>query len=96
MIYLYLVNYAGSHPDLVIMAINTFNKDCKHVNPKVRGLAIRHLCSLGFNGSYEYLTPVIIEGLKDLDGYVKKAAILGCVKLYYINPGLVKSLIFTT
>ena len=28
MIYLYLTTYAKSHPDLAIMAINTFRKDC--------------------------------------------------------------------
>lgn len=28
MIYLYLTTYAESHPDLAIMAISTFQKDC--------------------------------------------------------------------
>lgn len=28
MIYLYLTTYAESHPELAIMAINTFKKDC--------------------------------------------------------------------
>ena len=30
MIYLYLTTYAESHSELAIMAINTFQKDCKH------------------------------------------------------------------
>ena len=92
MIYMYLVNYAESHPDLAIMAISTFQKDCKYPDPKIRGLALRNLCSLRFNGSFEYLQPAILEALGDLDPYVKKTAIMGCVKLFYIQPEIVKGI----
>lgn len=46
MIYLYLINYAEQNQDLVILAINTFLMDCKSPNHKIRGLALRSLCSL--------------------------------------------------
>jgi AP-4 complex subunit beta-1 len=59
MIYLYLTTYAESHPELAIMAINTFKKDCQHVDSKIRGLALRNLCSLRFSGAYEYMLPCI-------------------------------------
>ena len=66
------------------MAINTFLKDCNHKDAKIRGLALRSLCSLRFNGSFEYLLPAILEALKDLDPYVRKTAITGCVKVFYM------------
>ena len=90
MIYLYLGNYAETNPDLAIMAINTFLKDFKHQDPKIRGLALRSLCHLKFDGLYEYLQPAIIESLRDMDPYVKKTGILGTVKLFYMKPDIIK------
>ena len=59
MIYLYLTNYAEANPESAVMAINTFLKDCNHKEGKIRGLALRSLCSLRFSGSFEYLMPAI-------------------------------------
>ena len=84
MIYLYLTNYADQNPESAIMAINTFLKDCSHKDWKIRGLALRSLCSLRFAASFEYLLPAILEGLKDLDPYVRKTAVIGCIKVYYM------------
>ena len=41
LVYLYLMNYAKSQPDLAIMAVNTFVKDCDDPNPLIRALAVR-------------------------------------------------------
>ena len=84
MIYLYLTNYADQNPESAIMAINTFLKDCSHKDGKIRGLALRSLCSLRFAASFEYLLPAILEGLKDLDPYVRKTAVIGCIKVNYM------------
>eukprot|EP01017_Pseudomicrothorax_dubius_P016527 TRINITY_DN1875_c0_g2_i3.p1 TRINITY_DN1875_c0_g2~~TRINITY_DN1875_c0_g2_i3.p1 ORF type:complete len:803 (-),score=273.94 TRINITY_DN1875_c0_g2_i3:134-2542(-) len=91
MIYLYLANYAESNASLAIMAINTYLKDCKAADGKTRGLALRSLCSLRFSGAYEYLQPAILEGMRDLDSYVRKTAIMGCVKVYHMNPSLIRN-----
>lgn len=82
MIYQYLINYAEKNSTLVVMAINTFLMDCKSGNGKIRGLALRSLCSLNFEGVADYTMTPISEGLDDLDPYVKKTAIIGCVKMY--------------
>lgn len=55
MIYLYLTNYADQNQELAILAINTFFMDLKGPNPKIRGLALRSLCSLKFDGVGEYM-----------------------------------------
>lgn len=34
LVYLYLINYAKSQPDLVILAVNTFVKVCENFNTK--------------------------------------------------------------
>ncbi|CAD8087395.1 unnamed protein product [Paramecium primaurelia] len=86
MIYLYLTTYAEQNKDLAFMAISTFQKDCKHSDPKIRGFALRNLCSLRFSGAIEYLMPAIRESLSDIDPYVRKTAIMGCVKVYYMQP----------
>ncbi len=41
LVYLYLMNYAKSQPEMAIMAVNTFVKDCEDPNPLIRALAVR-------------------------------------------------------
>lgn len=91
MIYLYLVSCAESNADLAIMAVNTFITDCKPSNSdnRIRGLALRSLCSMRFPGVTEYLIPAITDSLVDPDPYVRRTAIIGLVKLYRINATLV-------
>lgn len=95
MIYLYLTTYAESNKDLAFMAISTFQKDCKHADPKIRGFALRNLCSLRFAGAFEFLMPAIREALTDIDAYVRKTAIMGCVKVFYMQADSI-SILFTS
>ena len=62
MIYLYLTNYAEQNQELAILAINTFLMDLKGQNTKIRGLALRSLCSLKFEGVSEYVQQAIDIG----------------------------------
>ncbi len=84
MIYLYLVTYAEKNQELAILAINAFLMDFKDRNGKVRGYALRSLCSMGFEGVESYMEPLILEGLNDNDAYVRKTAIIGCIKYYHL------------
>ena len=64
------------------MAINTFLKDIKsNPDPKVRGLALRSLCSLRVESTFEYLHGAVTDGLNDADAYVRRTAIIGALKL---------------
>ncbi|CAE7243699.1 BETAA-AD [Symbiodinium natans] len=89
MVYLYLVNYAESNSDLAILAINTLQKDCRDDDPMIRGLALRSLCSLSLANMVEYLQPAVQRALEDVNGYVRKTAVIGVVKLFYISPSVV-------
>ncbi|CEM20466.1 unnamed protein product [Vitrella brassicaformis CCMP3155] len=90
MIYLYLANYAESNSELAILAVNTLQKDCRDEDPTIRGLALRSLCSLRLTNMVEYLEAAIRRGLNDHNGYVRKTAVVGCLKLYHISPEVVK------
>ena len=90
MIYLYLTNYAEQNQELAILAINTFLMDLEGKNSKIRGLALRSLCSLKFDGVIEYMKQAIDIGLQDMDPYVKKTAIIGCIKLFHMDKSTFK------
>ena len=49
LVYLYLSTYARSHPDLSLLAVNTLIKDVTDVDPMIRGLALRYLCSVRYD-----------------------------------------------
>jgi AP-4 complex subunit beta-1 len=83
MIYFYLTTYAEDNPDLSIMAINTFKKDCKHTSANIRGLALRNLCSFRSSDYVNSVLPTLRELIIDYDAYVKKTAIAGILKVFY-------------
>ena len=89
MIYFYLTTYAEDNPELTIMAINTFQKDCKHASSKIRGLALRNLCSFKSADYVNNVLPIIRELLTDFEPYVKKTAIMGLLKVFYYDPATI-------
>jgi AP-4 complex subunit beta-1 len=89
MIYFYLTTYAEDNADLAIMAVNTFKKDCKHTSSKIRGLALRNLCSFKSADYVNNVLPVIRELLNDFEPYVKKTAIMGLLKVFYVEPATI-------
>ncbi|CAL8128291.1 unnamed protein product [Orchesella dallaii] len=89
LVYLYLMNYAKTQPDMAIMAINTFVKDSEDLNPLIRALAIRTMGCIRVDKISEYLCEPLRKCLKDNDPYVKKTAAVCVAKLYDINPELV-------
>ena len=64
--------------------------DLKQTNHKIRGLALRSLCSLKFDGVTEYMQTALQESLTDVDPYVKKTAIIGCVKFFHLSKSQFK------
>ncbi|SAM09115.1 hypothetical protein [Absidia glauca] len=88
LVYLYLMNYAKSQPELVILAVNTFVKDSDDPNPLIRALAIRTMGCLRVDKIIDYLTEPLRNCLKDENPYVRKTAALCVAKLYELNPEL--------
>ncbi|KAI0819844.1 clathrin binding protein [Trametes gibbosa] len=89
LVYLYLMNYAKTQPELVILAVNTFVKDTDDPNPLVRALAIRTMGCLRAEKIIDYLCDPLQKCLKDDNPYVRKTAALCVAKLYDLKPDLV-------
>lgn len=91
LIYLYILNYAKSHPDLAILAINTLRKDARDkVNPFLRALAVRTMGCIRVPQITEYLLEPLKYALKDEDSYVRKTAVICISKLYDATPELME------
>ncbi|KAJ7041149.1 adaptin N terminal region-domain-containing protein [Mycena alexandri] len=89
LVYLYLMNYAKTQPELVILAVNTFVKDADDPNPLVRALAIRTMGVLRAEKIIDYLCDPLQKCLRDENPYVRKTAALAVAKLYDLKPELV-------
>ncbi|KAF2173378.1 hypothetical protein M409DRAFT_61818 [Zasmidium cellare ATCC 36951] len=88
LVYLYLMNYAKSHPDLCILAVNTFVQDSEDPNPLVRALAIRTMGCIRVEKMVDYMEEPLRKTLKDESPYVRKTAALCVAKLFDLNPTL--------
>ncbi|CAG8647231.1 14184_t:CDS:10 [Funneliformis caledonium] len=88
LVYLYLMNYAKTQPELVILAVNTFVKDTDDPNPLIRALAIRTMGCIRVEKIIDYLCEPLRKSLKDDNPYVRKTAAICVAKLYELNPEL--------
>lgn len=95
MVYLYLCNYAVTHPELAQMCTNTLQKDCGNEDPMVRGLALRSLCSLNLPQMVEYIGEPLRKSLQDHHAYVRKTGVMGILKLYYLDQEAFRECNFT-
>ncbi|KAF2640406.1 AP-1 complex subunit beta-1 [Massarina eburnea CBS 473.64] len=85
LVYLYLMNYAKSHPDLCILAVNTFVQDSEDPNPLVRALAIRTMGCIRVDKMVDYMEEPLRKTLRDESPYVRKTAALCVAKLFDLN-----------
>lgn len=90
LVYLYLINYAKSQPELTLLAVNTFVKDASDPNPLIRALAVRTMGCIRVDRITEYLCDPLSRALRDEDPYVRKTAAVCVAKLYDIAPALVQ------
>ena len=64
LVYLYLMNYAKTHPELCILAVNTFVQDSEDPNPLIRALAIRTMGCIRVDKMVDYLGEPLRKTLK--------------------------------
>lgn len=88
LVYLYLMNYAKTHPELCILAVNTFVQDSEDPNPLVRALAIRTMGCIRVDKMVDYMEHPLRKTLKDENPYVRKTAAICVAKLFDLNPEL--------
>lgn len=85
LVYLYLMNYAKTNPELVILAINTFVRDADDPNPLIRALAIRTMGCIRVDKMVDYIAIPLKRTLKDDNPYVRKTAAICVAKLFELN-----------
>ncbi|KAF4674954.1 hypothetical protein FOL46_003400 [Perkinsus olseni] len=90
LVYLYVINYAKSQPELAILAVNTFRKDTMDPNPLIRALAVRTMGSIKLEQMTEYLLEPLRRCCKDQDPYVRKTAAICISKFFEISPDMVE------
>ncbi|KAF4723347.1 hypothetical protein FOZ63_006619, partial [Perkinsus olseni] len=81
LVYLYVINYAKSQPELAILAVNTFRKDTMDPNPLIRALAVRTMGSI----KLEQMTEVTAKHRQ-----VRKTAAICIAKFFEISPDMVE------
>ncbi|CAG8599858.1 12610_t:CDS:10, partial [Acaulospora morrowiae] len=84
--YMYIATQAERNADLVILAINTFQKDLQDENPFVRGLALRTLCSMRLSDYVNYMLESLSHALGDSSPYVRKTALISVIRVFHLSP----------
>ncbi|KAI9188754.1 hypothetical protein H9P43_000176 [Blastocladiella emersonii ATCC 22665] len=88
MIYLYIVQYAKSLPDLATLAVNLLFKDTRDANPLTRAQALRTMGYICTPEMTESLVSALGAALKDDDAFVRKTAVMCINKLYVHDASL--------
>ena len=84
--YRYLINYAKAKPELIILAVNTFVRDCEDPNPLIRALALGTMACIRVQKIVEYLILPLGKCIDDVDPYVRKTAAICIAKFYDMDP----------
>ncbi|KAK3736104.1 hypothetical protein QZH41_013529 [Actinostola sp. cb2023] len=91
LVYLYICAYAKTNTQLAVLTVNTLLKDIQDSNSMIRGLALRSMTSLNLPDLLEYIEDPLIASLQDPSHYVRRTAVMGCVKLHHLNPDFVEA-----
>ncbi len=82
LVYIYLLRYAESEPDLVLLSINTFQRDLTDSSPLIRAMALRVLSGIRVPTIASLVVLAIKKCAADTSPYVRKAAALSIPKCY--------------
>lgn len=88
LVYLYVMNYAETHPELCILAVNTFVTDAQDPNPLIRCMSIRTMSMIRVDKILEYVEIPLRRTLQDDNPYVRKTAVICVAKLFQLNKEL--------
>ena len=83
MLYLYLRSAARQNSSLSLLVVQTLLNDSKDIDPRIRGLAVRSMCSLRVPELLENVLPVVVEGLVDSHAYVREVSVIGVLKCFH-------------
>ena len=93
LVYIYLLHYAESEPDLALLSINTIQKSLMDQSPQVRAMALRVMSGIRVPVISQIVSLAIKRGCADMSPYVRKAAALAIPKCYRLDPETLPQLI---
>ncbi|KAI9753922.1 MAG: hypothetical protein M4579_004943 [Chaenotheca gracillima] len=93
LVYIYLLHYAESEPDLALLSINTIQKSLGDQNPQVRAMALKVMSGIRVPVISQIVSLAIKKGAGDMSPYVRKAAALAIPKCYRLDPATLPQLL---
>jgi AP-3 complex subunit beta len=82
LVYIYLLRYAPTSPDLALLSINSFQRDLSDSNPLIRAMSLRVLSGMRLEMVAGVVRQAIATAARDPSPYVRKAAALAIGKCY--------------
>lgn len=92
LVYIYLLRYAESEPDLALLSINTIQKALNDQNQLVRAMAIRVMSGIRVPVISQIVALAVKKGATDMSAYVRKCAALAIPKCYKLDPNTMPQL----
>ena len=93
LVYIYLLHYAESDPDLALLSVNAIQKSLTDQNPQVRAMALRTMSGMRVPVISQIVSLAIKRGCGDMSPHVRKAAALAIPKCYGLDPGTLPQLL---
>ena len=93
LVYIYLLHYAESEPDLALLSINTIQKSLSDPNPQVRAMALRVMSGIRVSVISQIVSLAIKKGCGDMSPQVRKAAALAIPKCYKLEPSTLPQMV---
>ncbi|KAL8811845.1 MAG: hypothetical protein Q9223_007444, partial [Gallowayella weberi] len=93
LVYIFLLHYAESEPDLALLSINTIQKSLTDQNPQVRAMALRVMSGIRVPVISQIVSLAIKRGCGDMSPYVRKAAAFAIPKCYKLDPNTMPQLL---
>lgn len=92
LVYIYLLHYAESDPDLALLSVNAIQKSLGDQNPQIRAMALRTMAGMRVPVISQIVSLAIKKGVADLSPHVRKAAALAIPKCYALDPSTLPQL----
>lgn len=92
LVYIYLLHYAESDPDLALLSVNAIQKSLGDQNPQIRAMALRTMAGMRVPVISQIVSLAIKKGVADLSPHVRKAAALAMPKCYALDPSTLPQL----
>jgi AP-3 complex subunit beta len=93
LVYIYLLHYAESDPDLALLSVNAIQKSLADQNPQVRAMALRTMSGMRVPVISQIVSLAIKRGCADMSPHVRKASALAIPKCYRLDPNTLPQLL---